>query len=132
MKRLFLIALISALPALAVEPDPRLLRLEAAYEHAQREQQAVYQQFMMAQELRRNELQKELPGGGYGPIYRGPNGLESQRPLDYDENQRRQRERQDRLNRLEQDIAQSYSRYLELGKQKQAIQEQIRALGPAR
>ena len=39
-------------------PDPRVAQLETALNQVQQEQQALYQQFQMAQELRRNEIQE--------------------------------------------------------------------------
>jgi hypothetical protein len=38
--------------------DPRIAQLEMALNQVQQEQQAVYQQFQMTQELRRNDIQE--------------------------------------------------------------------------
>lgn len=141
-----LLLLLAAAPLPAAEPyvdpridartdpraDPRYRQLEQDYGRLERDQQTAYQQFMMAQELRRNELANELPGAGFGPLYRAPGAIDSRPPLDYDENQRRQRERQERLQRLDRDVTESYNRYQELGRQKQSIQDQMRALTPVR
>lgn len=108
--------------------DPRYVELETEYNRVDREQQAAYQQFMMAQELRRNALQDDLPSAGFGPTYQAPGGLTPQRSLDYDENLRRKRELQDRLYQLERDITDSYNRYTQLGQRKQALQDQMRSL----
>jgi len=128
MKTLSLTLLLVSTLALA-EPDPRLVRLEAAYNRAHQEQQAMYQQFQMIQELRRNELQQmdALPGGG-----RGMPAVNAGKLIDYDENVRQERARQERLQRYEREIAQSYARFLELGQQKKALLDQINALPPAR
>jgi len=126
MKTLSLILLLVSTLALA-ESDPRLVRLEAAYNRAHQEQQAMYQQFQMIQELRRNELQQMdvLPGGG-----RGMPAVNAGKSLDYDENVRQERARQEQLQRYEREIAQSYARFLELGQQKKALLDQINALPP--
>ena len=42
-------------------PDPRIVQLEITLNNINQEQQAVYQQFQMVQELRRNEMQVNLP-----------------------------------------------------------------------
>ena len=132
MRYLLLILLLGMSSAAFAQPDPRLASLEAALNRVQLEQQSVYQQFLMAQELRRNELQEQqqAPSSvrGYSVM-----GMEANRPLDYDENLRLQRERQERLLRYERDIHQAYSRYLELGQQKKGLLDQIMELAqPAR
>ena len=127
MKHLLLVFLLLIHGWVRAETDPSLARLEAAFNRVHQEQQATYQQFLMAQELRRNELQEtSLPATvqGYSAM-----GIEnSMRPIDYDENQRLQRERQTRLQRYDREISQSYARFLELGTQKKALLEQIKAL----
>lgn len=104
-------------------PDPRLARLEAAYNRVQMEQQSVFQQFQMAQEMRRNELLE----GQSNVIQRySATGMDSgSRPLDYDENVRQQQIRQDRLARYDSEISRAYARYLELGEQKKALLDQM-------
>lgn len=126
MKFLLLIVLLMMNGWASAETDPRLARLEAAFNRIHQEQQATHQQFLMAQELRRNELQESpLPGAvqGYSAM-----GVDSTRPIDYDENLRLQRQRQERLQRYDQEIRQSYARFLELGTQKKTLLEQIKAL----
>lgn len=126
-------ALILALSAPGValaQADPRLATLEAALNRVQLEQQSVYQQFLMAQELRRNELQESS-----SPVVTQsyPMGRDNSRPVDYDESVRLQRERQERLQRYDRDIARAYARHQELGVQKKALLDQIMELSqPAR
>lgn len=115
--------LFSAGLALAAEPDPRLAGLEAAFNRVHQEQQSLYQQFQMTQELRRMALQ-EAPGFVQGSYGMGVD-VTTTRGLDYDDNVRRQREREERLQRYERDISQAYARYLELGEQKRTLLEQI-------
>lgn len=130
MKILSLILLLLVWASAVAEADPRLVRLEAAYNRAHQEQQAMYQQFQMIQELRRNELQQmdALPGSGRA----GMPSANAGKSLDYDENVRQERARHERLQRYEREIAQSYARFLELGQQKKALLDQINALPPAR
>lgn len=122
-------ALLSVLATIALlapaagqaQPDPRLAALEAAFNRVQAEQQSVYQQFQMAQELRRNELREPNPNDSRNYSM----GADAPRPVDYDANQKLLRERQERLQRYERDINQSYARYQELGVQKKALLDQI-------
>lgn len=122
MRLVLLTLLLLASTSLLAETDPRLSQLETAFNRVQQEQQSMYQQFLMAQELRRNELQEQSTTAlrGYSVM-----GADNTRPLDYDENVRLQRERQERLQRYERDISQSYARYLELGYQKKVLLDQI-------
>lgn len=125
---LLILSLLTASPALAQTqalPDPRLTALEAALNRVQLEQQSVYQQFLMAQELRRNELQEQST-----PVVTQsyPIGRDNLRPIDYDENVRLQKERAERLQRYDRDIAKAYARHQELGQQKKALLDQIMEL----
>lgn len=125
---LLILSLLTASPALAQTqalPDPRLIALEAALNRVQLEQQSVYQQFLMAQELRRNELQEQSM-----PVVTQsyPIGRDNLRPIDYDENVRLQKERAERLQRYDRDIAKAYARHQELGQQKKALLDQIMEL----
>lgn len=125
MKSVLLALLLLVSGAAFAEADPRLVQLDAAYNRLQQEQQATYQQFLMAQELLRNE-QNDIAAGaarGYGAM-----AIEAGRAVDYDENVRQQREREQRLQRYRADIDQAYVRYLELGNQKRALLEQITQL----
>lgn len=124
MKRLAcLCLLVCATIAQAADPATRLATLEAAHNRVQLEQQAVYQQFMMAQEMVRSARQslagpqlglpRTLPAPGASP------------PIDYDENQRLQQQRELQLQVYERDVTEAYARYLELGRRKQALLEQL-------
>ena len=125
MKILFLIlALLSYGWAAAETEEARLERLEAAYNRVQQEQQAVFQQFQMTQELRRNELEPPTPGGGRRYSAMG----EDSRAVDYDENVRQQQARQDRLQRYDREISRAYTRHLELANQKKALLDQMQAV----
>ena len=125
MKAALLMLLLIGSGWVFADQDPQVQRLEAAINQLQQEQQSVYQQFLMSQELRRNELQNNRSSlaGGYSTM-----GPDSSRAIDYDENLRLQREQQDRLQRYDRDVSQAYSRFLELGAQKKALLDQLMEL----
>lgn len=126
MKTLLLILSLLGCGWALADADPRIAQLEAAYNRIHQEQMAVFQQFQMTQEMRRNELEKSAPTTitrNYPAI-----GMDSSRSLDYDENIRLQQAQQERLQRYNREISQTYARYLELGERKKALLEQIMAL----
>ncbi|OHC66155.1 MAG: hypothetical protein A2045_06745 [Rhodocyclales bacterium GWA2_65_20] len=100
----------------------RLAQLETALTRVQQEQQSVYQQFQMVQELRRGEMQAALPRDAQGSAVAGMQGLPS---IDYDVNVRQQRERQERFERSGRELNALYARYVELAAQRKALLDQI-------
>lgn len=102
--------------------DPRLERLEAAYNRLQQEQQSRFQQFQMLQELRRNELQDASAPAGTRAY--SATGMDS-RIVDYDDNARQQQQRQERLQRYDQEMDLAYRRYIDLDNQKKALLDQM-------
>ena len=125
MKPLFLILLLLCCGWALADADPRIAQLEAAYNRVHQEQVTVFQQFLMTQEMRRNELEQDAPRivRDYTTI-----GIDSSRLLDYDENVRLQEARQERLQSYDREIKQAYARYQELGDRKKALLEQIKEL----
>lgn len=116
-----------------LRPDPELARLEAVLNHVNQEQQAVYQQFQMTQELRRNEIQESYPQTIQGPSTMAQGsvvagGLRDNPPPSYDDNVRLLRERQERIQQYKQDLNRLYSRYAELGEQKRVLLDQLMEL----
>lgn len=114
-------------------PNPRMAQLETALNHVQQEQQAVYQQFQMTQELRRNEIQENYPQAIQTPhsMMQAPyamGGLKDNPPQSYDDNVRMQRERQERIEQYTRDLNRLYSRYAELGEQKRVLLDQLMEL----
>lgn len=101
----------------------RLAQLEKVLASVQQEQQAVYQQFQMVQELRRSDMQpflyrpeaQSLPGSGM-------QGLPS---IDYDENVSQQRAQQERIESHTREMNALYARYVELAAQRKALLDQI-------
>lgn len=115
-----------AAPDPSTKPDPRLAQLEIALNHLSQEQQAVYQQFQMIQELRRNEIQDSQPLTVQGYLTMG--GVKDAPPASYDDNIRLQRERTERIQQYTRDLSQLYARYAELGNQKRALLDQLTEL----
>ena len=114
-------------------PNPRVAQLEMALSHVQQEQQAVYQQFQMTQELRRNEIQENSPLAIQTPdaMMQAPyamGGLKDNPPQSYDDNVRLRRERQERIEQYTRDLNRLYSRYAELGEQKRVLLDHLMEL----
>lgn len=117
-------------------PDPEVARLETVLNHVNQEQQAVYQQFEMTQELRRNEIQESYPQTirAPAPIVQGSyvaGGLKDNPPPSYDDNVRLLRERQERIQQYTEDLNRLYARYAELGEQKKVLLDQLMELAKA-
>ncbi|KIO48464.1 hypothetical protein [Nitrosospira sp. NpAV] len=122
-------------PPVTIPPttNPRVAELELALNQVQQEQQAVYQQFQMTQELRRNEIQENYPQAIQTPnsMMQAPyamGGLKDNPPQSYDDNVRMQRERQERIEQYARDLNRLYSRYAELGEQKKVLLDQLMEL----
>jgi hypothetical protein len=113
-------------PGSSTKPDPGMAELEMALNHLSQEQQAVYQQFQMIQELRRNEIQDSQPLAVQGYLTMG--GVKDAPPASYDDNVRLQRERTERIQQYTRDLNQLYARYAELGNQKRALLDQLTEL----
>jgi uncharacterized protein involved in exopolysaccharide biosynthesis len=90
-------------------------RLEATLARIQQTQAGVYQQFQMAQELRRVEMAKPDPTA----LPSSPQV--STEPLDYNELQRLRAERAQRIKDLDAEIERLYARYRELEAQKEPL-----------
>jgi hypothetical protein len=112
-----------AAPNMERKVDPRITQLEMALNHVSQEQQSVYQQFQMLQELRRNEMQDANM-----LVTQGMGGVKDMPPISYDDSIRLQRERKERFQQQSRDLDRLYARYAELGEQKKAILDQLREL----
>lgn len=122
--RTVLFLLLLALP-LAIQADSatQVRQLEKALARLQQESQSIQQQFMMIQELRRNEMSQPsmtvpLPStpGQSIPI---PN---------YDNLMQSKQEREQRIEKYTADLNRLYARYTELENEKQTILEQINSM----
>jgi hypothetical protein len=103
--------------------DPRIAQLEMALSHVSQEQQSVYQQFQMLQDLRRSEIQDITP-----LVTQDMGGVKDMPPITYDDSVRIQRERKERFQQHSRELDRLYARYSELGEQKKALLEQLREL----
>lgn len=122
--RTVLFLLLLAVP-LTIQADAvtQARQLEKALARLQQESQSIQQQFMMIQELRRNELsepsmtvpQPKIPGQSV-PI------------PSYDDLMQLKQEREQRIEKYTADLNRLYSRYSELENEKQTILEQINSL----
>lgn len=124
MRRIvFLLLLISAGVVFAADgSSSRLAQLETALNRVQQEQQAVYQQFLMVQELRRSDMESEYrPTAPLPPV----SNMETLPSVNYDENVRQRHERLDRIERRSREMDSLYARYVELGRQRQTLLDQI-------
>ena len=102
--------------------NPRLAQLEATMNRLQQEQQSLYQQFQMTLELRKIEM----PDASSLATQIPPNlASVDSRALNYDENVRLQRERQERIRQYTVDLSRLNSRYAELAEQKQILLDQM-------
>jgi hypothetical protein len=112
-----------SVPSLERKVDPRIAQLEMALSHISQEQQSVYQQFQMLQEMRQSEVQDINP-----LVMQDMGGVKDMPPITYDESVRVQRERKDRFQQHARELDLLYARYSELGEQKKAILEQLREI----
>jgi hypothetical protein len=117
------VVMAQAAPNMERKVDPRITQLEMALNHVSQEQQSVYQQFQMLQELRRNETQDANM-----LVTQDMGGVKDMPPISYDDSIRLQRERKERFQQQSRDLDRLYARYAELGEQKKVILDQLREL----
>ncbi|MCB1934735.1 MAG: hypothetical protein KDF59_02215 [Nitrosomonas sp.] len=104
------------------ENEQEVLRLEKALMRVQQEAQAVHQQFLMIQELRRNEIQGS-------PLADLPGATVQSTPIPkYEEMMQRQQEKKDRVEQLTTDLDRLYLQFNELNDERQSLMEQIKRL----
>jgi hypothetical protein len=103
------------------EVDAEIRQLQASIAALQQEQQSLYQQFQMTQELRRTETQDLNPGViQNSPVYDIYSPATS-----YEDQERAKRERLDRIQKYTQDLNSMYARYRALEDQKTALRARI-------
>ena len=122
MRRLLPLALLlwSGLAAGQEEVDAQIKRLETALNRIQAEQQSVYHQFQMVQELRRGEIvQYQQSIQVYTPPATPPN---------YDDVVREKEERDARMRQYDDEVERLYDRYRELEEQKRPLLERLAEL----
>jgi septal ring factor EnvC (AmiA/AmiB activator) len=118
---LFLLLISSGLALADPDINARLAQLETTINRLQQEQQSLYQQFQMMQELRKIEMDANSPGT------QNLSSMESvdSRSVNYDEKIGLQRERQERIQKYTSDLGKLNSRYSELADQKKALLDQM-------
>jgi len=102
--------------AARAEAQARVRSLESQISRINAEQQSVYQQFQMVQEMRRNEWQETNAPQVFTPPSTPPN---------YDDVQRDKQARDQRLQSYTNQMNQLYARYRELDQQKQQLLEEL-------
>ncbi len=115
--------LLSGLSLADTATDAEIRRFEAQLNLLQQEQQSVYQQFQMIQELRRTELQAQYP-----QVIQNSPQYEMGSPPNYDDVVRQRNERDYRIKQYTEDLNRMYERYRELEDQKRAILDRLNAL----
>lgn len=111
---LLLLLLMLAVPLYAgadPETEAETKRIEAVLARIQQAQASLYQQFQMAQELRRAELAKSDPFAPQPNVSAAP-------PGDYNEVQRLREARDQRIKDLGAELERLYARYQDLEAQK--------------
>lgn len=124
---ILLLSLIGSITVLAqseaVETkDAEIRQLEKTMARVSQESQATYQQFLMTQELRRNEMMlspDNIPLNLTGKSIPIPN---------YEDLQRRRQEKNDRMEKYTADLDRLYTRYKELESEREALFEKIKSL----
>ena len=90
--------------------DAEFQRLESQLLRVQQEQQSVYQQFQMTQEMRRTELQMQNPA----VVYNSPDYGMNNPPPNYDDVAREKADRDYRIKQYTEEMNRLYARYLDL------------------
>ena len=121
--RLFVLLVLLVLPHSGwAENEKQINQLERALMRAQQDAQATHQQFLMIQELRRNELLGS-------PLAGLPGTTAQSTPIPkYEEMIQRQQERKERIEQYTADLDQLYTRLRALEEERQMLMEQINQL----
>jgi len=128
MKQLFFCLWMIALPVFAAaDNEKQISGLEAAILQQQQEQQILFQQFQMLQELRRHEItqiNQVLPSGSDIAI----NGEAPK----YEDLAKQRKEQADRIQRYTNELNELYTRYQEAENERRALIEQLNGLKPGK
>ncbi|HTS55359.1 MAG TPA: hypothetical protein VMH26_18980 [Burkholderiales bacterium] len=123
-----LAVLLSGLAFADPATDAEMRRLESQLNLLQQEQQSVYQQFQMIQELRRTEIQAQYPQ----VIQNSPDYTMGNPPPNYDDMVRERSEREYRIKQYTEDMNRMYARYREIEDQKKALMDRLDELAQQR
>ena len=117
---LLIVALFPSYAPAAEGVQQQMRRIEAALNRISQEQQALYQQFNMVQELRRNDERQLLPPlQAYFPPGTPPN---------YDDVRRQEEIRSQRVREYQLELDRVYARYRELEEQKRPLLDTLTVL----
>jgi len=120
--KLFLALLLMLPITVSAENEKEILRLEKSLMRVQQEAQTVHQQFLMIQELRRNEIQGS-------PLADFTGATVQSTPIPkYEEMMQRQQEKKDRVEQLGTELDRLYLQFNELNDERQSLMEQIKRL----
>jgi uncharacterized protein involved in exopolysaccharide biosynthesis len=100
--------------------DAQIKRLETALDRIQAEQQSVYHQFQMVQELRRSDIQQYQQSI---QVYTPP-----ATPPNYDDVVREKEQRDARMRQYDDVVERLYDRYRELEEQKRPLLDRLSEL----
>jgi len=117
------LALLAGSAGAADDVAQEIRRIEAALALISQEQQSVYQQFQMVQEMRRSLQAQMQPLQSYTPPPTPPN---------YDDVKREEEERARRINDYQYELDRLYARYRELEEQKKPLLEALAELAQQR
>ncbi len=121
--KLLIVLLLMTMPQLGwSENEQQIQQLEKALMRVQQEAQAIHQQFLMIQELRRNEV------SGSSAADLSSATVQTVPVPKYEEMMRRQQERRDRVEAYTTELDRLYARFNLLNNERQALMEQIKLL----
>ena len=124
MRRLALVLALLSAPASPAESVVQQMRgIESALARITQEQHAIYQQFQMVQELRRNDERQMLPLQSYTVPTTPPN---------YDDVKRQEEARAQRVKEHQYELDRLYARYRELEEQKRPLLDTLAELAQRR
>ena len=103
--------------------DAQIGRLRTELDQLQQEQQSVYQEFQMLQELRRSEIDAQYP-----QVIQNSPQYEMGSPPNYDDVVRQKSERDYRIKQYTDDLNRLYARYQVLEAQKKPLLDRLNAL----
>lgn len=126
MKLLFLgLLLIPVSVFAAADNGKQILEMEAAIAQQQQEQQILFQQFQMLQELRRHEITQD---DQVAPA--GSDMITSGEAPKYEDLAEQRKERTERIHRYTDELNELYTRYQETENERRALIEQLNGLKP--
>jgi len=123
-KWLFIGLLLVPVVAFAVDSEQQVAELEAAIAHQQQEQQILFQQFQMLQELRRHEIAEEnqfVPTDNAGDV-------NNNAAPKYEDMLKRREERIQRIQRYTHELNELYQHYQAAENERRVLIEQLKGL----